>query len=345
MLASSLEAEVGSGGIAEIVRVYQRAGLFDKNQIIFISTRNPRNNLTKLVSGLVGLLKYIANLHKAEIVHIHLASGWSFIRKSLFLIFGKTFGKKVILHVNGAEMGVYYEKASPWLKRYIENIFDRADLILALSQDWKKVFRKITKKTKIDILYNPIDMGEEPDFSKKIKNQFLFIGRIGERKGIYDVLAAMKDLVKKHPDFIYKVGGDGELDKLNQEIKKNKLERNVENLGWVKGELKEELLNKSGAFVMPSYNEGFPLAILEAMSNGLCVVTSPVGGIPELIKDGKNGFLVEPGDVKAIYKVLDDLLNNPAKVTKMGKRGWLTAKNKCSAEVVVKRLDRIYQEL
>ena len=88
--------------------------------------------------------------------------------------------------------------------------------------------------------------------------------------------------------------------------------------GWVRGEEKLALLQEAALLALPSYAEGVPIAVLEAMAAGLPVVTTPVGGIPDLIADGRNGLLVQPGDVPALASAINRLLDDPALRGAMG---------------------------
>ena len=88
--------------------------------------------------------------------------------------------------------------------------------------------------------------------------------------------------------------------------------------GWVRGDDKDRLLRESSVFLFPSYNEGMPMVVLEAMAYGLAIVTTNVGGIPKLIEDGVSGYTCEPGDVQGISERLIELLSNEARSAQMG---------------------------
>lgn len=85
------------------------------------------------------------------------------------------------------------------------------------------------------------------------------------------------------------------------------------------GDKKIQIINEVDAFILPSYNEGLPISILEAMSYNLPIISTSVGGIPEILKNGYNGFLIRPGDKKALKNAILTLINNPSLRKEMGK--------------------------
>lgn len=124
--------------------------------------------------------------------------------------------------------------------------------------------------------------------------------------------------MKKEGSIPLLIGGDGEIVKMQQLFEKNKVTEGVFFQGWVKGRDKDRLLQESSIFLFPSYNEGMPVVLLEAMAYGLAIVTTNVGGIPDLIDHGVNGYLCEPGDISDITKRVIELLENDVIRVKFG---------------------------
>ena len=116
----------------------------------------------------------------------------------------------------------------------------------------------------------------------------------------------------------------------------------VELLGWVRGEDKERLLATAVLYVLPSYNEGLPVSVLEAMAAGLPILTTPVGGIPEAVTDGVEGFLVEPGDVRTLADRLERLLADADLARRMGVAARHKVEAAFSANAVVPQLEAMY---
>ena len=121
-----------------------------------------------------------------------------------------------------------------------------------------------------------------------------------------EVLVKNKTKIHGKAKFIF--GGDGETDKLKKIIEQESLGELIEFVGWVDGNQKIDLLNNSNVFILPSYNEGLPIAILEAMSYGLAIISTNVGGIPEIVN--QNGILINPGDKIKLTEAIFRYINN-----------------------------------
>ena len=117
---------------------------------------------------------------------------------------------------------------------------------------------------------------------------------------------------------IFYIGGNGETEKLVELINSYSLENIVEFIGWVSKDKKTEYFNKSDGYILPSYNEGLPISILEAMSYELPIISTNVGGIPEIV-DSNNGALIEPGNKKQLKEAIFFAINNPLEFRNRGK--------------------------
>ncbi|HVL76715.1 MAG TPA: glycosyltransferase family 4 protein, partial [Noviherbaspirillum sp.] len=167
----------------------------------------------------------------------------------------------------------------------------------------------------------------------------------GDRKGTYDLLRAVARVVKTHPDLKLVLAGDGEIERVRREVVRLGLTSHVEVLDWVSGRRKEALLERAAIYVLPSYCEGLPMSVLEAMAAGLPVVTTPVGGVPEAITDGLEGRLVVPGDVDALCEALDALLSQLELRRQMGQAARAKIETTFSATCVLPQLEQLYRQL
>jgi glycosyltransferase involved in cell wall biosynthesis len=166
-------------------------------------------------------------------------------------------------------------------------------------------------------------------------------------KGVTHLINAMAKVAEKHPKSLLVLVGKGD-DKVEEEIKlKEQVERvglkdKVRFLGW-RADV-DEIMGCFDIFVLPSLNEGMGRVLVEAMAAGLPIVASRVGGIPDLVEDGKNGLLVAPADASALEKVISVLLKDETQRNRMGKTG----KQMCldySTEAMVERIDNLYKAL
>lgn len=141
------------------------------------------------------------------------------------------------------------------------------------------------------------------------------------------------------------IGGNGEVEEARVRATELGLLDSVEFLGWIDGERKSRLLSVADIFVLPSYYEGLPISLLEAMSWGIPIISTTVGGIPELVRDGTSGILIEPGDVHALAHALSTLAADGALRDRMGRAGRSQVAESFSRDVVLPRLEGLYSEV
>jgi glycosyltransferase involved in cell wall biosynthesis len=345
MIGTSLDTQ---GGVATVVNVLKGAGLFDRTGAIYIPTHRDGGAGAKLAVLTWAWLRYVGLLlgGKVALVHAHTASRASFWRKSLFFLPAFLARVPVILHLHGAEFQVFYGKeCSAWARRFVHWAFQRVSQVIVLSGSWERWVRSSFPAAKVRVIANPILVPELATNTVRTSRTILFLGRLGERKGVYDLLRAVAALKPTYPDFRMLLGGDGELDAVRAEAEVLGIGGNLELLGWVKGAEKTRLLNEASVFVLPSYNEGLPMSVLEAMAHGLPVVSTPVGGIPEAVSDGVEGFLVAPGDEAALADRLHRLLGDEHLSRKMGETARAKVERCFSTEVVVPQFETLYAEL
>ena len=315
VLTIGIDYHVVHGGVAAVENVYST---FYKpfNHVATVVDYGAARKLLTFFKAYAEFWHWMLFHKEIQIVHVHGASDASFWRKRIFVNIAKMFGKKVVYHCHGAEFkqfaNQHYGAVSKFLKK--------CDCIIALSESWKGWFEDTFHYPHVVVVKNVINM---PKVSKIEHSCFtmLFLGRLGKRKGIYDLL----EVICNHKnDFRNKLkvllGGDGDIEIVKSIIAENNLADIVEYKGWVSGEMKADLFNQSDAYILPSYNEGLPISVLEAMSYSLPVISTNVGGIPEILKNGQNGFIVEPGDKKAIYDAIKQMMNNKTMCKNMGNK-------------------------
>jgi glycosyltransferase involved in cell wall biosynthesis len=236
-----------------------------------------------------------------------------------------------------------------FMKLASETIIKNADSAIALTKDMKNVFQEICDRD-IAVVPNGIDIenyqnqafAQERDTSEK---RILFVGRLNPVKGVHYLLRAMKRVCEVLPDAKLIIVGDGEerehLESLADSLG---IRDRVDFVGKVPHERIPEYLCEADIFVLPSVSEGFGIVILEAMSCGLPIVATRVGGVPDIIEEGVNGCLVESGDFQEMAKKILFLLDNRLLTDQISKN------NRIKVQVyawknVVDRLERIYREI
>ncbi len=283
-----------------------------------------------------------------KILHLHTAADGSFWRKSMLVNLGHRMGKKVILHVHASRFKDFYNESSTKKKQRILNTLNSVDVLIVLSQSWKEWFASLgIPQDKIVILHNITSYPVKIESAKVDdgKTHFLFMGEIGQRKGVFDILRALnnhRDEVEGRVEL--RIGGNRHEEELKKAITDGKLQNIVKFEGWVGGEKKLQLLNWADVFILPSFNEGLPISILEAMSYGHPVISTPVGGIPEVVETGKNGILVTPGKDEEIFEAINYYVAHRDKISEEGKRSKDVAQTYLP-DYVLNHLKEIYQNL
>ena len=283
-----------------------------------------------------------------DVVHIHVASGASFYRKSLFVLAAQQRRKPVILHVHGADFDAFFQRALAPMRWYIRRIFACCARVVVLSESWRSFFHQYIIPTGVVVLPNGVDARRFASAGPAAApHTFLFLGRLGARKGVYDLLAAVAQVRQARPDTPLQVllAGDGEEAEVQQLIDQQNLQAQVTVLGWVGDADKPALFRRAATLVLPSYHEGLPMALLEAMAAGLVVVSTHVGGIPELVEEGVNGFLLQPGDVTGLAQHLQRLMEQPDLVREIAARNREKIQQHYNLPTLNQHLRTLYQEL
>ena len=297
-----------TGGIAQVMAYYN---YYVFENFRFVANSCPGNKTAKLVCAITAYIKTLTKLlfNKVDILHIHTASNVSFKRSVIFARLGFLFKKKVIMHIHAGSFMEYYN-TSP---EYVSSVLKKCHKVVALSEVWKRRFEKEIGLSNVVVINNIIPeptVVEKQMFSDKAVHG-LFLGAIKDQKGIFDLL----DVVNEHKflldgKFVLHIGGNEQVNRLQSFINEHGLNNIVKYEGWVDEDKKVLLMNNCDILFLPSYIEGVPICVLEAMSYGLPVVTTNIGGIPSLIENEKNGYTNIPGDLVALWNSTFELIAN-----------------------------------
>lgn len=343
MVGPSLETQ---GGISSVLEIYSR-NFKDSMNMRFISSYSGKNRILDMLLFTRAMLEiFFCNLFSGNpVFHLHVASKGSYLRKSILAKICMMFHHKVILHVHGSMFDQFLESAVQRKRRDIIALFNKADKVIVLSEYWFSYFARYVPKERLRIIYNPSSTFQN-GFARTYRKsgmRILFMGRLGERKGAYDLITAVSRL--KEIDFSLSLYGDGEIDEIRELVKKEGLQHIVTVNSWVSHSKINEIYDGADMMVLPSYAEGLPMSLLEAVGKGLPVVSTRVGGIPEVVEDGRNGFLIEPGDTEALADRLRVLLTSPGLLESMGRESLAIAGERFSIDKIGRQLADLYKSL
>lgn len=342
-------ARSAMGGMASVAAVYESAGLFDEWPITYVDTfRDDGTN--KIATMLRAFLTAFWSLAKgrARCLHLHVATKTSFYRKSIFMLLAIGFRVPYIFHIHGADFDQFVERqCNPLQRRYVLFTLRKAAAVIALSPFWRDWIMKHVPTATVACIPNPVEANIDDSVPTQTSRRpiVLFLGRLEQRKGIFDLVSAIAAVAEKVPGVILKCGGDGDPTPVLAHARSIGIDDKVQLLGWVRGARKSALLEEAAVLALPSYNEGLPVAILEAMAAQLPVVSTPVGGIPDAIESGHSGLLVPPGNVAALTECLVQLLASPDERQRLATNARSVVAIKYSAEKVLAQVGDLYRSL
>ncbi|MBV9389135.1 MAG: glycosyltransferase family 4 protein [Chroococcidiopsidaceae cyanobacterium CP_BM_ER_R8_30] len=304
-----------NGGIATVEKLILKHVPSDI-EIQHISSHDEGSILYRLIvfeRALVTLLWRLLS-RKTDLIHIHLSDGGSILRKAILTIVAFMFRKPVVMHAHGAEFHSTYFGLPKIAQQVLGGILRQCDGFIVLSKTWEDFYISNLglNAKQVFVLPNPTELPAQVIHRTNVtKVSLVFCGRIGQRKGAFDLIRAFANLpVKQKNDSQLILAGDGELKQGRKLVESLNLTEHVTFLGWIDASARDELLSKADVFVLPSYNEGLPMALLEAMGWGLPTIATPVGGIPDLVTSNKNGLLVTPGDIQQLSAAMQLLIEN-----------------------------------
>ncbi len=337
-----------SGGIVAVINNIMQH--LDRSLTVrHIVTMRPSSVFMHICTYLRSLLSLSINLlnRDAKIAHVHMSYRTSFYRKSSIILLLKLFRIPIIIHLHSGEFDTFFKELSSIMQRYVKWIYSLADKTILLTNGWHTWYKNEINVNESLVIYNGVedycDKNSLP--LRERENIILYLGRLEEKKGIYDLLYAFEKVVQAIPDARLKICGDGEMAKCKKLAKDLHLDIYIDFLGWVDENEKYRLLNKSKIYILPSYFEGLPMGVLEAMSAGIAVIATDVGGTSEAIKNRENGMLIHAGSCKQIHENTVFLLQNPDIAEQLSKEARKYFLKNFDITKVSKKIAEVYYEI
>jgi len=332
------------GGVSSVVNVYRVGGLFERWPVTYIATHCDGGAVRKCFIGLKAAVQFLwlLTVGKVAAVHAHVASFSSFWRKSIFLLFAFAARRPVIFHLHGGNFARFHEQSGPLKRSCIRFILRHSAQVIVLSEQWKRLVAHIVPGLPLVTVPNPVSLPALQNVPRR-PAELLFLGRMNRDKGIYDLLSVVAALRRTHPGLRLVCAGDGEIDRVKLRAAELGIAEAVHVAGWLRAVDRQHHLSQCTALVLPSYVEGLPMCVLEAMAAGTAVVATPVGGIPLAVAHGAEGLLVAPGDLEALKNALNLLLSRPQLAHEMGVHGRRKIERRFAAEIVIPQIEALYR--
>jgi len=253
-------------------------------------------------------------------------------------------GWKVVFHLHGGGFQRFVDsECGPMQRALVLHSLRHADVIVVLSPRWRRWVQLATAHPRVEVIPKPVALPRADALPPAAS--IALCGHCGLAKGIDVLLDALRLVREKHPDATLDCAGDGDLVEIAAKAKALGLGDAVRLHGWIAAPEREALVARTRLFVLPSRVEGLPMSLLEAMAAGRAVIASSVGGIPDVIEHGVNGWLVAPGDGRALAEALCTLIDDPDRAARMGAAARATIAAGYAPVRSLEPLERLYGRL
>ena len=333
------------GGISAMVRVCYAHGLFERGDAEYLPTHEDGSKTHKAWVALRAWLAFLARLAagRVALLHVHIASGASFWRKLFFVLPAHACGVPYLLQMHGGDFDGFYEANPGPVRALIGFVYRNARAVLALSPEWRERIAARVPGARVLVVPNPVAIPAQAAAHDADPPCVLFLGILREAKGVFDLLRAWPAVRRAVPRARLVLAGTGEMEQARDVAERGGFGDALTLTGWIGGAAKQALLHEASVLVLPSHAEALPMSILESMAAGLPVVATRVGGIPDLVEEGRTGLLVAPRDSEALAAALVELLTDRERRRAMGAAGRARARERFSADVVVPRIEAIWR--
>jgi len=341
---------LGRGGIDRLTDLMV-AGIREHPELsvdpVRLVTRGQRNLLhaSLVFARAVAQLWLAAMRRKVDLVHINLASSGSAYRKMMLAALARRLGVPYVVHLHSGRFDQFWRTASPRIATAVDRLFANSHAIIVLGEYWAGVVseRVPTARRKTFVLANatpPSPCEREPADDGRVR--ITFLGKIGPNKGTRQLIEALATMAGRN-DWIATICGNGDVDEARALADKLGIADQSVFPGWLDAGATAAQLRKTDIFVLPSFSEGLPMAILEAFSWGIAVVATPVGSIPDVVEHERNGLIVPVGDVPALARALRRLIEDAELRCRLGKAARQDHAARFDINVYVSRLATIWR--
>lgn len=305
------------------------------------------------------LAKYLAN-QRPDIVYMPISqTRLGLMRDAVLIAVARMYGAKVVVHLHGSSFRRLYERSPGLLRAIIRSALRSVSGSVVLGHSTRSEFAGLVPEGTIYVVPNgAVDPGvyRQKLTSRQAENgsvsrpplQVVYLSNLMRAKGYLDLLSAAVECRRRGVPIKVRLAGDWVDDSRMialQMVHRERIDHDVEFVGVVTGPDKWHLLAKSDVFVLPSYDEGQPVSIIEAMAAGLPVISTPVGCIGEMVRDGVNGYLVRPGNPTILADRLQSMYEHPNLVDSMGCQSRQMFESDFAADKMIARLDCVLRSV
>jgi glycosyltransferase involved in cell wall biosynthesis len=285
-----------------------------------------------LAVGIYGMLhaSWLVLRGHTDVLHVHLAHGGSVVRKAAPLLAARLAGVPAVIHGHSYDFGGWFDRLPELGKAAVRRALV-ADRWVVLGEHHLDEYASRLQLAceRISVLHNAVRIhGAAVPQTGVGQVHVVALGRLGVRKGTYDVIAAVAALDETVRNRLrLTLAGDGDIDATRGAVAAADLGQTIDVTGWLAAPERDALLSTAHVFLLPSRDEGLPMALLEAMACGLVPVTTTAGSMGEVVTDGATGLLVRHGRPDQIGEALTALVNDESLRVRLGAAARLRAQD------------------
>ncbi len=336
----------GMDRLTDIIIDTAESGAKDRIHVSRLVTRGPGSlaSAPAIFSAALAQLWMAKRRGDVDVLHINVAAGGSALRKAILARFARSLGIPYVVHLHGSRFHQFWDVAGPHARKLVDRMFGQSSATIVLGSFWAKLVADHVPavRNKIVVLPNataPMRLAREPADDGRARISFL--GEVGARKGTPQLVQALGQLADRQ-DWTATIAGNGAVEETIAAARQRGIGDRVAVPGWLDSAGTANVLRKTDIFVLPSFAENLPMSILEAFAAGAAVVATPVGAVPDVITHGKNGLLVEAGDVDGLASALRRLIADTGLRNALGAAAKRDHAERYNIENYVTRLEDIW---
>lgn len=342
VLVATPLGEGGQGGIDRLMDSVRRQIASQPPEGFDIRFAPTRGQGHVAFSPFVLMRFMLGTFDRPDVIHINISSYGSSYRKLILAAWCRARGIPYVLHLHGSMYRKFWKEASDGLDKKLTRLYSQAAAAVVLGEVWRAFISSRAPKANVVVVPNATarpTLPHVPGSSVRI----LFLGKIGQRKGTFDLIEAFARM-KDTSGWTAIVAGNGDVEKARQRIEELGLADRVSVPGWVGPDDVPAMIAKADILTLPSYDENLPMSVIEGMAAGLAVVATPVGAVEDIITDGETGLLVTPGDVPALANALTRLVEDSALRAEIGKKAVQIHREKLDLEPYIGQLTAVWRD-
>lgn len=333
------------GGMRTVMLFLRDSYLGGKFGLSILPTASKNQRISTFVSGF-SQLKNLIKQGKCDCAHIHMSENASVYRTAVMIRWIKGYSRsRVIVHSHGSSVQNFFARCPRGIARFLLDSLKLADSLVVLTPGWREWWRTLLPDSKIVVIPNGVGVPTCEAFPKNGGALVLFLGQLGERKGTYCLLDAVVEVIGERPEAKFIFAGNGEIEKSRAYAQSLGIQENCSFVGWVDKQRKDILLKNASMLVLPSKEESFGIALLEAMSCALPVVCSDGGFMHEIVDNGTDGLVFPAGNSSQLANCICKILDSPARAAEMGANGRRKVESTYSSDKVLALWEKHYKEI